>query len=80
MTFVLTDGVADLETVFGGPVVVDFGVVGRRDNPVFVSTNLELEGGGREMTKPGENHHHRKQINHVAVEVRHLEVLFQKLF
>lgn len=67
----LTEGVADLEPVFRGPIVVDFGVVGGRDNPVFVSTNLELEGGD-EMTIAEENHHQRKQKDHVAVEVSHL--------
>lgn len=68
---VLTECVADLEPVFRGPIVVDFGVVGGRNNPVFVSTDLELEGGD-EMTIAEEKHHQRKQKDHVAVEVIHL--------
>ena len=43
--WILTDGVADLEPVLRGPVIVEFAVVCMRDDPPLDLPHLELKGG-----------------------------------
>jgi hypothetical protein len=38
--YVLAEGVASLEPVFWGPVIVDFAVIGRRDDPTLGESTL----------------------------------------
>lgn len=52
---VLTEGVTSLEPVFWGPVVVDFAVIGRGDNPTLGASDLELKGRDWEMVKRRED-------------------------
>lgn len=42
---VLTDSVTGLEAHLGSPIIVGFGVIGRGNDPAFVVTYLEFEGG-----------------------------------
>lgn len=42
--YILTDGVANFEPLLGGPVIVDFGVIGRGNNPAVVVPNFEFKG------------------------------------
>ena len=40
---ILTKGVVDIKAVLGSPLVEKIGVVGRRDCPPFITTNLEVD-------------------------------------
>lgn len=52
---VLTNAVANSKPVLRSPVVVDFAVVSRRNNPSFGVTNLKLEGPHREVMEGRED-------------------------